>query len=172
MSKQREYYKRKMEKIKSDPLLYAAYKASEAMKARKKREQLRRDPVKYEAAKEKHRKAVKAYRQKNPDKYHGTRREAVARWREENPELYRAQHLQRTYGISLDEYQRMLEVQNGHCATCPSDTPGGRGTWHVDHCHSTGKIRGLLCRACNTALGLVKDNPETLRNLASYLEKQ
>lgn len=111
------------------------------------------------------------YRAKHKDKYHGTHREGVAKWRRENPETYREQHLKRKYGITLAEHDAMLTLQGNCCAGCSGLEPGGKGTWHVDHCHDTGKVRGLLCRGCNAALGLVKDSPETLRKLALYLEQ-
>lgn len=65
----------------------------------------------------------------------------------------------------------LLEAQDNRCAICGTDEPGGRGDgFVVDHCHSTGRIRGLLCSACNTGLGLFKDNAETLAKAIKYLK--
>jgi hypothetical protein len=75
--------------------------------------------------------------------------------------------LGKLYGISLDEYDRMLEKQNGVCAVC-SKPPNGRRL-HVDHDHKTGEIRGLLCSGCNVALGAVNDNTSVLQKLISYI---
>lgn len=90
----------------------------------------------------------------------------------EKYQLYiRSFRLKTKYGLSLNDYQTMLESQNGVCKTCGTNSPGGRKDtyFHVDHCHKTGKVRGLLCAACNSVLGLVQDNPETLLNLIEYL---
>lgn len=167
----RNRYHKLIQELKNTPGAYEAYKAEVARKAREKRERLKQtDPAAYEEYLQKSRKRQTNYRTRNSHKYHGTRREAVARWRKENPEAYRAQHLMRTYGITLEEYQAMLQRQQYRCAACATDKPGGKGDWHVDHCHGTGRVRGILCRACNTALGLVRDEPRTLRALANYLE--
>ena len=78
-------------------------------------------------------------------------------------------NLKQQYGITYDEYDEMLVNQNGKCAICTTTDPGGKGRFHVDHCHTTGKVRGLLCHHCNTMLGLAKDSVETLNNAISYL---
>jgi len=78
----------------------------------------------------------------------------------------------RNYGISLNDYQAIYTEQHGRCLGCGSEKSAhGRNGLHVDHCHVTGKIRGLLCNMCNQALGRAKDNPVVLRTLASYLER-
>jgi len=84
-------------------------------------------------------------------------------------------YLMRNFGIGADEYDSMHENQNGVCAIC-----GGRETrpkpngepkrLSVDHCHKTGRIRGLLCSGCNTALGLFNDDIELILKAAMYLE--
>lgn len=75
-------------------------------------------------------------------------------------------HLETTYGLSLDEYQAMLEAQDYTCAIC-----GGVGSRRlaVDHCHATEKVRGLLCNKCNLALGLLEDDPERMGRAINYL---
>jgi len=75
------------------------------------------------------------------------------------------------YGITKDEYEAMLAGQDGRCAICRVDTPGGKGGWHVDHDHDTKVIRGLLCHHCNIGVGQFKDDPEILRAAADYLER-
>lgn len=75
--------------------------------------------------------------------------------------------LKKLYGISLDEYERLLEKQNGVCAVC-GKPPNGRRL-HVDHDHRTGAVRGLLCSGCNVALGAVDDSPSILQRLINYL---
>lgn len=85
--------------------------------------------------------------------------------------------LVRTYGITADDYARMLEEQGGVCATCKNPetatqhTTGAVKALAVDHCHTTGKVRGLLCWRCNAVLGKVRDSTELLREMAAYLER-
>lgn len=72
------------------------------------------------------------------------------------------------YGITPEEYQKLVDEQNGVCKIC-SGTDSGRPL-SVDHCHKTKRIRGLLCTRCNLGLGYFKDEPERLRRAAEYLE--
>lgn len=103
------------------------------------------------------------------------RKNRMANWTE-------AQHLEhsrkrynnwliRKYGIGLKEYEQLLESQLMGCAVCATKEPGGRGGFHLDHCHGTKKIRGLLCSNCNLMIGLAKDRPEILKAAADYLER-
>jgi hypothetical protein len=83
------------------------------------------------------------------------------------PETSRDFHLRRAYGISLAEYESMLEQQGGVCLICGCSSLDRR--FHVDHNHETGKIRGLLCHNCNVAIGLISDNPTVADRMAAYL---
>jgi hypothetical protein len=88
-------------------------------------------------------------------------------WRELNPNWW----LKR-YGISLEDYNQILETQNGVCSICATDEPGGlHKKFQVDHDHSTGEVRGLLCCKCNRGLGYFSDNPLTLAKASSYLRE-
>lgn len=84
-----------------------------------------------------------------------------------NPDKYRDLEYRRKYNLSLDEYNHLFQSQNGKCKICC--TP--HKILYVDHCHNTGKVRGLLCNSCNKALGLLKDNIMSLKNAILYLEK-
>jgi len=84
-------------------------------------------------------------------------------------------YLRRSYGITYHDYVLMLKKQNGRCAICAGE---GfiMGKHHklklvVDHCHKTGKVRGLLCHNCNRALGLLQDNAAILRKAAEYVSE-
>ena len=77
--------------------------------------------------------------------------------------------LRQKYGLSLQEYEQLVEQQDGRCAICGCDQPAGRGRWHVDHDHTTGKVRGLLCHNCNVGLGNFKDDPRRLEAAVKYL---
>ncbi len=79
--------------------------------------------------------------------------------------------LRREFGLSVDDYNLLLESQNGVCALCGKPDPDGKRL-AVDHCHAEGHVRGLLCRTCNTALGLFEDNPDLLRKAAEYVERK
>lgn len=73
------------------------------------------------------------------------------------------------YGLSVAEFQAMEARQNGLCAIC-SGLPNGPGTrLHVDHCHETNKVRGLLCAKCNTAIGLLNEDAALFAAATHYL---
>ena len=78
--------------------------------------------------------------------------------------------LKKAYGIGYAEYLNMLEAQNGCCAICGTNDTGNRKAFHVDHCHDTGKIRGLLCGNCNSGIGNLRDDVGLLRRAIDYLE--
>lgn len=75
------------------------------------------------------------------------------------------------YGISLDEKKALLRSQGNRCAICGSSTPGGVRDWHTDHDHETGRIRGILCHACNMTLGQSRENIDRLLACVAYLER-
>lgn len=100
---------------------------------------------------------------------------AVQQWRDANPTKFKASTLKKywpelTGQESLAEYNKLLEEQNHSCKLCLISTKELRFGLCVDHCHITGKVRGLLCDNCNQALGLFKDNPLTLLRAAEYLK--
>lgn len=83
----------------------------------------------------------------------------------------RESNLRRKYGFGEVVYQELVEEQEGRCAICEEVPTKGRGKkLHIDHDHVTGKIRGLLCGPCNTALGGFRDDVEIVRKAADYLE--
>ena len=81
-----------------------------------------------------------------------------------------SQHLLFKYGLTVDGYDSLLERQARGCAICgkPSADKAGRPL-HVDHCHATGRVRGLLCMDCNTSIGKMQDSPELLLRASEYL---
>lgn len=98
-------------------------------------------------------------------------------WRAANPEKMRAYKLKHRTGLSLIEYDEMLNLQNGVCAICRNSLPkrikrGGEvKLFCVDHDHETGLNRGLLCDDCNLLLGFAKDNLEILKAAIDYLKE-
>ncbi|MGW3358483.1 endonuclease VII domain-containing protein [Streptomyces bungoensis] len=77
----------------------------------------------------------------------------------------RQDHLKRQYGITEAERDELIASQGGVCCICLAAPPA-----HVDHCHNTGRVRGVLCFSCNAALGQFKDQPEAIRRAAAYVE--
>ncbi|MFF7799443.1 endonuclease VII domain-containing protein [Streptomyces olivaceus] len=77
----------------------------------------------------------------------------------------RAGHLKRQYGITEMERDALVASQGGACCICLA-APAA----HVDHCHETGRVRGVLCFSCNAALGQFKDRPDAIRRAAAYVE--
>lgn len=73
------------------------------------------------------------------------------------------------YGITPSDYDAMLQKQAGRCAICRTDDTGNKSFFHVDHCHLTGKVRGLLCTRCNTGIGHLADDPFIASEAARYL---
>jgi hypothetical protein len=73
------------------------------------------------------------------------------------------------YGISIEEYNVIFAAQNGRCYGCERHQSILDKKLSVDHNHTTGKVRGLLCGTCNVALGMLKDDPKILGNLIAYL---
>jgi hypothetical protein len=82
----------------------------------------------------------------------------------------RRSYLKRTYGLTVEDYERMLAEQDGVCAICKQPRPENR-TLHVDHDHETGEIRALLCFRCNNALGDFEEEYELFQRAADYLDR-
>ena len=87
----------------------------------------------------------------------------------------RNKQLKKRYNITIDDYDRMLQEQKGVCAIChkpeTSENQYGIKRLCVDHCHKSGKVRGLLCFSCNSMLGFSKDSYVILVNAVYYLAK-
>jgi Recombination endonuclease VII len=92
------------------------------------------------------------------------------KWQKAHPEYVamaqRKSYLKKYYGLTQEDYLGMVERQQGLCAICRQ--PSTKGILQIDHCHKTGRVRGLLCDPCNKAIGLMKDSPEYLKTAASY----
>jgi hypothetical protein len=81
----------------------------------------------------------------------------------------------RKFGISLSDYEKILKSQDGKCAICQTQKPTGHGAkygrFSVDHDHSTGEVRGLLCSNCNIGLGAFRDNVDVIKNAIFYIDR-
>lgn len=96
----------------------------------------------------------------------------MTKWRTNNPDKQHATEIKRRYGLSIEEYNKILEFQAYCCAICllKHNPLIKRGRLYVDHCHATNRIRGLLCGSCNSAIGYLEDNKDRLRRAIVYLK--
>lgn len=119
-----------------------------------------------EKAREKDRKRYREVR--------GEKQRAILRERYATEEGYKRavleRNLGRKYGLDWDGWGEIFEAQEDKCAGCSAPLREGRGT-HVDHCHTSDRVRGLLCSKCNRALGCVGDSVKTLERLVVYLRR-
>lgn len=123
------------------------------------RERYAHDPEKRNAT-------VREWRASNPEKAKASCRAWQISNREQVNYTHREARL-KSYGISLGQFIGMAVAQEAKCVICR-----GQGKLVVDHCHTTGRVRGLLCRKCNLGIGHLKDSPEMLQRALAYLEKQ
>jgi hypothetical protein len=116
-------------------------------------------------------KQVKAYRHENPDVIRQYNRD----YKKRNPDMYRNSILKTKFGITLEQYEEILDGQNGVCAICEREEDGFlhgvRKNLAVDHCHGTGEVRGLLCSRCNGAIGHFREEVGILEKAILYLKK-
>jgi hypothetical protein len=96
-------------------------------------------------------------------------------YRAATPHLEKGRALRQSFGISLDHFNEMLAAQDGKCGICGSREAGTRGgkskAFAVDHCHKSGKIRGLLCESCNQGIGKLKEDRNILLAAVAYLDR-
>lgn len=112
---------------------------------------------------------MRAWRKKNKEKVREYKRKRAST--PEGKLERRKGQLRCLYGITLEAYNSMLEIQRYCCAICEKDTPGkNHKHFSVDHDHETGEIRGLLCNDCNRGLGLLGDSYERLEKVLHYLK--
>lgn len=91
-------------------------------------------------------------------------RTANKKWRAANPDKQLAIDIKR-YNLTVDQYRQMVMNQNGKCAICCKS----QLRLHIDHCHKTGKVRGLLCNTCNRVLGIFEDSLDRFQSAVNYL---
>jgi hypothetical protein len=140
------------------------------------------NPEKYREQSKKSKIRLKKWRADNPEKY----REQAAKYRQKNRERLRAQkrrweflnpdkgatasRYRHEFGFTLDDWNQEWERQGKRCAICKR-TQHTKKRFHLDHCHKTNAIRGILCPRCNRVLGLCKDDPDLLLEAAKYLKR-
>lgn len=108
------------------------------------------------------------------EKYNNSdeRKAKMREYYQQNKDKWRHKHIEKTYGITVEDYNKMLTEQSNSCYTCGVhvDSAGKNGLV-IDHCHTSGKVRSLLCSNCNSALGLVNEDINRMKKLIEYLEK-
>ena len=82
-----------------------------------------------------------------------------------------SQRLKKEYGITVEDYNNMFTSQNGECKICQTHQKDLKKRLAVDHCHETGKVRGLLCQKCNLGIGHLNDSVSLLEKALSYLKE-
>ena len=119
----------------------------------------------YERNKEKAIAKVREWREQNVD--------AVKQYRADNRQKHYRQELVRKYGVEPAWFDEQLHRQGNACGCCkrPFQWGNKQTTPHVDHCHDSQAVRGILCNRCNTVLGLCEDDDKLLSTLARYLRK-
>jgi hypothetical protein len=124
----------------------------------------------YERHKEKIKAATYAYRAKNPEKWRAESRRYQQNRAKADPNYWRAKAIKGRYGITIEEYAQLLNAQGNRCAICrqPADKMERKC---IDHCHRTGKVRGILCQSCNVALAHLRDDPLIALLASEYLER-
>lgn len=165
---------------------------------RKVRAEIQQDPECYKLHKEKVRLASQKFRKANPQKCRDAVNKSSRKRYHNDPEFkrrnnersmktqkkryyedaeFRANKIEKTkysrYGLSPLDYVQMVDDHDNKCAACGAEGGDTKTTkLHVDHCHKTGDVRGLLCMSCNLAAGLLKDDPQRLNDLTKYLERK
>jgi hypothetical protein len=125
------------------------------------KERIKKDPQKY-------REMMRKCRAKNKDKYNARAKEHYRNNIDKYKVTNRNAGLKYRYKITVKDYEAILSRQGGGCAVCNSKSPGaGRKHFAVDHCHETGKVRGLLCNRCNIGLGFYEPLRDKYENYIS-----
>lgn len=127
------------------------------------------------ATKEKQREYMKEYRRMHPHNVTSEAEKAQHKqWRTKNPMASLRHKLSNKYKLSVTQYQLLLQLQRNLCVVCgqpetSKDQKGNVRRLSVDHCHTTGGVRGLLCARCNSGLGHFRDSSTTLQKAIAYL---
>lgn len=114
------------------------------------------------------RKASKTYRSSEKGRANNRARMTVINATPESKISKREWHLIKRYNLTLEQWNALFKEQGCKCASCPRTDPGWNRGWHTDHDHATGKVCAILCHSCNTALGLLDDDPERILMLHQY----
>lgn len=134
---------------------------------------LRCPPCRAEWKRLKDREKARRWRALNPERAKVHEQKSNAK-RAKDPDALRRKReneLRRLYGLTPEDYRALVEEQQGRCAICRGAHRGPGLQLHVDHCHDSKRVRGLLCSKCNTAIGLLDDDPARADAVAKYLRR-
>ena len=115
---------------------------------------------------------ARAYYKKNQAHIYSLQKAYNAKWREKNYKRMRAYNIRTLYNLTTEKYNELFEEQKGCCAICGKHQNEFNKSLHVDHNHTTGEVRGLLCKKCNSLLGYVHDDILVLASAIKYLVKK
>ena len=165
----RRYYERNKDKVRERKKSYREQNTEKVREGERRYYERNKDNEEFIQRK---READRRYYEQNKEKV----REREKIYCEQNKEKIKERKLLNNFGLSLDEYNEIHEKQNGACAICgkPETLEHKKGKTKnlaVDHCHSTGKVRGLLCHFCNTGIGFLNDDITVLISAIEYLLK-
>lgn len=99
----------------------------------------------------------------------GTGKGHAKEYYDNNKDIWKDRQLKRTYNITLEQYNKLLQEQNHCCNICGAHESNFKKSLAVDHCHNTGVVRGLLCKNCNTGIGNFYDNVDIMKRAIEYI---
>lgn len=124
----------------------------------------------YRVANRTQKRAWANHKYQTDENYRDQRKKEVKEYRKRYPHKKRESDIKRQYGLSISQLDEILSSQNNSCAICGFVDNGDKKMFpHIDHCHKTGAVRGLLCTKCNMGIGQFGDNVETLKKAIAYL---
>ena len=181
-ARNKSYYQKPEVKAKKKAYIDVYRKTPQAIAKRRAWRQKNKEIIRVKKAEwvQKNKEHLKEYNRKrmSDPKIVARKKETTRKWIEDNREHVRAQareyKFNKAYGINVDTYLLMIKEQGNICFLCEKEFESnfkevGKIYPCIDHCHLTGKIRKLLCSNCNTALGLIKENKKTLKNMIKYI---
>lgn len=121
----------------------------------------------YQKTKEQRKQYNKGYQKKNLDKFRAGNKRYYEKYGDKIKKRHKEYNLKRTYGIDIVTYNKLLESQNYKCPVCGDVLISP----HLDHNHTTGVIRGILCQRCNMAMGLLKEDIKILNSMINYISR-
>lgn len=167
----RAYYYEHREELKEKNRAYRAKHRDEAQRRCRVYYQENKEEISRKS-KERYRQNLVENRRKSREACRKSRSQNSIRhkkWRKENPDYSLKQRL-RQLGMTLEDYDKLLDAQHSCCAICGMTQVEHKKRFFIDHCHKTGKPRGLLCHRCNSMLGYGLDDSVLLRIGSLYLE--
>ena len=131
----------------------------------------RKDKSAYDGLTQKCKPCFKLYQKEWYENNKDAQKANAKKYRKKNPLSHFKSHIKREYGITLDDYNAMFSNQHGSCAICNTHQKDLEKRLSVDHCHTSGNVRGLLCNRCNTSIGLFDEDTSILKSAINYIDR-